>query len=60
MLTRLTLNLRDPKVLRPTHRTTSLTTIDDSPAITTLMYPYLGTDIAMDSLGVSQSQEDGL
>ncbi|KAJ6476920.1 hypothetical protein C8R45DRAFT_1008249 [Mycena sanguinolenta] len=60
MLTRLMLNLRDPKVLRRTHRTTRLTTIDDSPAITTLMYPYLETDIAMDPMGVDRREEDRL
>ncbi|KAJ7205346.1 hypothetical protein B0H12DRAFT_457418 [Mycena haematopus] len=60
LLTRLMLNLRDPKVLRRARRncTTRLTTTRDSPAITTLMYPYLGTDIAMDTMGVGQSEED--
>ncbi|KAF7349435.1 hypothetical protein MSAN_01733400 [Mycena sanguinolenta] len=59
MLTRLMLNLRNPKVLRRTRRTTRLTTVDDSPAITTLMYPYLETDIAMESMAAGHLEEDG-
>ncbi|KAJ7487915.1 hypothetical protein FB451DRAFT_1225912 [Mycena latifolia] len=51
MVSRLMLNLRDPSIRRPMRsRTTRASTTQDSPAITTLMTPYMDTDIALDSM----------
>ncbi|KAJ7895559.1 hypothetical protein B0H14DRAFT_2680829 [Mycena olivaceomarginata] len=57
MLTQLMLNLRDPRILRAQrNRTTRLTTTHDSPAITTFMEPYMGTDIPMDSMWTEEEE----
>ncbi|KAJ7135774.1 hypothetical protein C8R44DRAFT_768986 [Mycena epipterygia] len=48
MISRLMLNLRDPAIRQRT-RTTRDTTTQDSAAITT-MTPYMGTDIALDTM----------
>ncbi|KAJ6475539.1 hypothetical protein C8R45DRAFT_1010312 [Mycena sanguinolenta] len=60
LISRLMLNLRDPQIHRFAHRnrTTRFTTTRDSPAITTLMHPYPGTDIEMDSVWIGQSEEE--
>ncbi|KAK7046532.1 hypothetical protein R3P38DRAFT_73849 [Favolaschia claudopus] len=58
MLTRLMLNMRDPKILRGSGRRSWMTRMpasttrdgsDDLPPMTTLMEPYLGTEIAMET-----------
>ncbi|KAJ6529152.1 hypothetical protein DFH09DRAFT_155827 [Mycena vulgaris] len=64
MISRLMLNLRDPNIrlLPQRNRNMRLSTTQDSPAITTLMTPYMGTDIALDSIWIEQSHhslEDG-
>ncbi|KAJ6614773.1 hypothetical protein B0H10DRAFT_2043999 [Mycena sp. CBHHK59/15] len=48
MISRLMLNLRDPGIRLPQRRSRSraTTTADDSPAITTFLRPYLGTEFA--------------
>jgi hypothetical protein len=57
------LNLRDPHILRLSQRTrtTAATTGWESQApMTTLMDPYLDTEIAMDSMWIhEQSEEEG-
>ncbi|KAJ7205331.1 hypothetical protein B0H12DRAFT_457149 [Mycena haematopus] len=58
MLTRLMLNLRDPRILRLAQRTRRVTTTQDLPAITTLMDPYLDADIGLDSMPIDESEED--
>ncbi|KAJ7686174.1 hypothetical protein B0H17DRAFT_1072332 [Mycena rosella] len=57
MISRLMLNLRDPSIrLTLRNRTTRASTTQDSPAITTLrMTPYMGTDIALDSVWYERS-----
>ncbi|KAJ7152686.1 hypothetical protein C8R43DRAFT_1003280 [Mycena crocata] len=51
IISRLMLNLRNPGIRLPQrNRTTRNTTTRDSPAITTVLNPYLGTDIALESV----------
>ncbi|KAJ6476912.1 hypothetical protein C8R45DRAFT_367290 [Mycena sanguinolenta] len=60
MLTRLMLNLRDPRILRVAQRShrTRITTSQDLPVITTLIDPYLGNDIELASMQIYQPEAD--
>jgi hypothetical protein len=65
MITRLMLNLRDPKLLRRAQRnpTRNLTTTEsynyDSAAMSTLRRPYLDTEIAVGSMWMEENVGHG-
>ncbi|KAJ7866656.1 hypothetical protein B0H13DRAFT_2670683, partial [Mycena leptocephala] len=62
MITRLMLNLRDPHILRLSQRTRTIaaTTRWESQApMTTLMDPYLDTEIPMDSMWIHEVRGEG-